>query len=90
MASRKGSRIGAEDNEFLMASAASERRPLLSQNSETEVINEFPDPAFTAVVRSVETAIEACILPERIVQGSSGSYFAKNKDKVRFANHSNS
>ncbi|KAF3827813.1 hypothetical protein GH733_001048 [Mirounga leonina] len=41
--------------------------------------NEFPeDPEFEAVVRQAEVAIERCIFPERIYQGSSGSYFVKD------------
>lgn len=41
--------------------------------------NEFPeDPEFEAVVRKAEVAIERGIFPERIYQGSSGSYFVKD------------
>ncbi|XP_012509904.1 PREDICTED: phosphatidylinositol 4-kinase type 2-alpha [Propithecus coquereli] len=41
--------------------------------------NEFPeDPEFEAMVRQAEVAIERCIFPERIYQGSSGSYFVKD------------
>ncbi|ESP00418.1 hypothetical protein LOTGIDRAFT_140716 [Lottia gigantea] len=43
--------------------------------------NNFPeDPQFEEDVRQAEIAIEANIFPERIYQGSSGSYFVKNKD----------
>lgn len=46
--------------------------------------NEFPeDPEFEAVVRRAEVAIERCIFPERIYQGSSGSYFVKDPQGVR-------
>lgn len=46
--------------------------------------NEFPeDPEFEAVVRQAEVAIERCIFPERIYQGSSGSYFVKDPQGVR-------
>ena len=38
------------------------------------------DPQFTDLVRQAEAAIEAGIFPERIYQGSSGSYFVKNCD----------
>lgn len=39
----------------------------------------FPDDAaFTELVRTAETAIDNGIFPERIYQGSSGSYFVKN------------
>ncbi|KAK7807338.1 hypothetical protein U0070_010878 [Myodes glareolus] len=41
--------------------------------------NDFPeDPEFEVVVRQAEVAIECCIYPERIYQGSSGSYFVKD------------
>ncbi|XP_054745692.1 phosphatidylinositol 4-kinase type 2-alpha isoform X4 [Anastrepha obliqua] len=36
------------------------------------------DPAFNEVVIQVEAAIAAGVMPERIYQGSSGSYFVKN------------
>lgn len=42
-------------------------------------VNTFmDDPAFNEVVLQVETAITAGVMPERIYQGSSGSYFVKN------------
>ncbi|XP_040129345.2 phosphatidylinositol 4-kinase type 2-alpha isoform X2 [Ictidomys tridecemlineatus] len=45
--------------------------------------NEFPeDPEFEAVVRQAEVAIERGICPERIYQGSSGSYFVKDPQGV--------
>ncbi|KAI4886283.1 hypothetical protein NFI96_016556 [Prochilodus magdalenae] len=41
--------------------------------------NEFPeDPEFREIVRKAERAIEDGIYPERIYQGSSGSYFVKD------------
>lgn len=40
------------------------------------------DPAFNEVVLQVETAITAGVMPERIYQGSSGSYFVKNAEGV--------
>lgn len=41
--------------------------------------NDFPeDPEFEVVVRQAEIAIECNIYPERIYQGSSGSYFVKD------------
>ncbi|XP_065363078.1 phosphatidylinositol 4-kinase type 2-alpha isoform X2 [Calliphora vicina] len=36
------------------------------------------DPSFTEIVAQVESAIEHGVMPERIYQGSSGSYFVKN------------
>nr|XP_048714855.1 phosphatidylinositol 4-kinase type 2-alpha [Caretta caretta] len=41
--------------------------------------NDFPeDPAFAEVVRLAEAASERGVFPERIYQGSSGSYFVKD------------
>ncbi|XP_073826524.1 phosphatidylinositol 4-kinase II alpha isoform X3 [Musca autumnalis] len=40
--------------------------------------NFFNDPSFTEIVAQVEFAIEHGVMPERIYQGSSGSYFVKN------------
>ncbi|XP_012859637.1 phosphatidylinositol 4-kinase type 2-alpha [Echinops telfairi] len=41
--------------------------------------NEFPeDPEFETVVQQAELAMERSIFPERIYQGSSGSYFVKD------------
>lgn len=43
--------------------------------------NNIPDdPHFTDLVRQAEIAIENGIYPERIYQGSSGSYFVKNSN----------
>lgn len=44
---------------------------------------EFPDdPNFSDLVYQAEIAIDAGIFPERIYQGSSGSYFVKNPANV--------
>lgn len=40
------------------------------------------DPAFNELVAHAETAIDHGIFPERIYQGSSGSYFVKNTSGV--------
>lgn len=69
----------------------SEQRPLLgrgrSRNMESLSDSEYgsniiDDPEFAAIIRTVEQAIDAGILPQRIYQGSSGSYFVKNKEGV--------
>lgn len=69
----------------------SEQRPLLgrgrSRNMESCSDSEYgsnviDDPEFAAIIRSVEQAIDNGILPQRIYQGSSGSYFVKNKEGV--------
>ena len=61
-----------------------ENQPLLKRmdTDSTHVIsNSFPDDAeFTGFIREVEQAIENGFLPERISQGSSGSYFVKNSE----------
>ncbi|XP_015776911.1 PREDICTED: phosphatidylinositol 4-kinase type 2-beta-like [Acropora digitifera] len=66
----------------------SEQRPLLGRSrsrmdshSDTEYQgNHFDDAEFSSVVHAAEQAIDAGILPERIYQGSSGSYFVKDKE----------
>lgn len=40
------------------------------------------DPHFSDLVYQAEIAIDAGIYPERIYQGSSGSYFVKNPANV--------
>lgn len=40
------------------------------------------DPQFSEIIRIAEIAIEQGIYPERIYQGSSGSYFAKEPEGV--------
>ena len=42
------------------------------------------DPQFSDIVRAAELAIEHGIYPERIYQGSSGSYFVKDAEEVIF------
>ena len=46
--------------------------------------NHFPDdPEFHDYIRQAEAAIEQGNLPERISQGSSGSYFVKHADDAQ-------
>lgn len=67
-----------------------ERRPLLGASkknmermSETEhPPNNTNDPEFNAIIRAAEQAIDSGVFPERIYQGSSGSYFVHNKERV--------
>lgn len=67
-----------------------ERRPLLGpskRNMERMSEPEHPpnncnDPEFNTIVRSAEQAIDTGVYPERIYQGSSGSYFVHNKERV--------
>lgn len=44
------------------------------------------DPQFNELVSQAEMAIEHGIYPERIYQGSSGSYFVKNTAGVSLSN----
>ncbi|KAI2668098.1 phosphatidylinositol 4-kinase type 2-alpha [Labeo rohita] len=60
-----------------------ERQPLLDRDRGASPRdphrNEFPeDPEFREIIRKAERAIEDGIYPERIYQGSSGSYFVKD------------
>lgn len=65
---------------------AHEGSPLLTR-MDTELccsVNIFPeDLQFTSVVREAEHAIIHGVMPERIYQGSSGSYFVKNATNVK-------
>ena len=55
----------------------------MDSHSDTEYQgNHFDDAEFSSVVHAAEQAIDAGILPERIYQGSSGSYFVKDKEGV--------
>lgn len=62
-----------------------ENQPLLQRMDAESCcnFNSFPDnPQFTSIIREAELAILNDVLPERIYQGSSGSYFVKNVDGV--------
>lgn len=59
--------------------------PLVGTNSGD--FNHFPDdPEFADIIQRAEQAIENAVFPERISQGSSGSYFVKDPKGVRGAN----
>lgn len=65
-----------------------ERQPLLDRDRGASPRdphrNEFPeDPEFREIIRKAERAIEEGNYPERIYQGSSGSYFVKDSAGVR-------
>ncbi|XP_058117267.1 phosphatidylinositol 4-kinase type 2-alpha isoform X2 [Anopheles ziemanni] len=70
--SRADTRVECINGEFLIA------------EDDYYPYNDIPDdPHFSDLVYSAEIAIDAGIYPERIYQGSSGSYFVKNPaDKV--------
>ncbi|XP_071627836.1 phosphatidylinositol 4-kinase type 2-alpha [Temnothorax longispinosus] len=56
-----------------------ESQPLLGRLELDVTFNRFPDdPQFSELVWQAECAIDNGVYPERIYQGSSGSYFVKN------------
>ncbi|CAH1722148.1 hypothetical protein AGLY_007588 [Aphis glycines] len=56
-----------------------ENQPLLGRMDHAPGYNHFPDdPAFSYVIKQSELAIDNSVFPERIYQGSSGSYFVKD------------
>lgn len=62
-----------------------ERQPLLDRDRggspRDRHSNDFPeDPEFREIIRKAEKAIEEGTYPERIYQGSSGSYFVKDSN----------
>ena len=62
-----------------------ESTPLLGRPDDftDSLFNHFPeDPDYTEVIRAAENAIECGIFPQRIYQGSSGSYFVKSIEGV--------
>jgi hypothetical protein len=84
--------IGGGDDPYYSDSeiASGERKPLLGNSkrpmerlSESEhPQNNCNDPEFAAIIRAAEQAIDCGVYPERIYQGSSGSYFVHDKEKV--------
>ncbi|XP_041056312.1 phosphatidylinositol 4-kinase type 2-beta isoform X2 [Carcharodon carcharias] len=85
-----GSELGSSSSLLLLYP---EKEPLLScpspvdsgcdhpqsPGSQGPDLNHFPeDPEFTDIVLRAEQAIESGVYPERISQGSSGSYFVKD------------
>jgi phosphatidylinositol 4-kinase type 2 len=58
-----------------------ECKPLMGNSQSTEEdkkSNVFDDPEYSAIIHAAEQAMESGILPIRIYQGSSGSYFVRN------------
>ena len=70
--------------------ASGERKPLLNSSKRTmerlseseHPQNNCNDPEFSVIIRAAEQAIDCGVYPERIYQGSSGSYFVHNKERV--------
>lgn len=71
-----------------MGSGMKESSPLLGPRQDHDHViffNSFPDdPQFEELIKQAEDAIEHNVFPQRIYQGSSGSYFVKNLDHVSF------
>ena len=64
----------------------SEQIPLIARFNSTGSgpldLTDFDDREFASLIQQAELAIDNGINPERIVQGSSGSYFVKNIENV--------
>lgn len=85
---RSSTQIEAKLDTVNHYSVTSEQSPLLNRTMDSDS-DQFPqqqraleDPEFRTLYRSAEEAIYQGILPERIYQGSSGSYFVKDRTKV--------
>lgn len=53
------------------------------EDLDEEMFNNWPnDPEFTELIRQAELAADQGVFPQRIYQGSSGSYFVKNPEGV--------
>uniref|UniRef100_A0A8C7HYV2 Phosphatidylinositol 4-kinase type 2 n=1 Tax=Oncorhynchus kisutch TaxID=8019 RepID=A0A8C7HYV2_ONCKI len=65
-------------------SSSSDKDNLTSPGNSSGDFNHFPgDPEFGDIIQRAEQAIEGGVFPERISQGSSGSYFVKDsKGKI--------
>lgn len=75
-----------ESSCFISSSVRSHRPPSLLGTNSGE-FNHFPDdPEFADIIQRAEQAIENGVCPERISQGSSGSYFVKDEKRVRRGN----
>ncbi|KAJ8247764.1 hypothetical protein GJAV_G00250050 [Gymnothorax javanicus] len=74
-------RAGKERHSRRNRLSSSSDKESFSPGGGTGEINHFPeDPEFAEIVQRAEQAIENGIFPERISQGSSGSYFVKEPE----------
>ena len=85
--SRRKESSSNSSNHYQVYANTSEQSPLLSKctdsDSDSVFVNNIEnDPQFSKIIHSTEEAIYMGVLPERIYQGSSGSYFVKDKSKV--------
>ncbi|XP_074882291.1 phosphatidylinositol 4-kinase type 2-alpha [Buteo buteo] len=75
----RGARGPAAAQAQAQAQAAAQAQAQAQAQAAQRERNDFPeDPEFAEVVRRAELASERGIFPERISQGSSGSYFVKD------------
>jgi hypothetical protein len=75
----------AENQPLLTPSSASHKMELSDHyDSSHWHIDLIDDLDYVETIKQVENAIEAGILPVRIVMGSSGSYFVRNLEGVCF------
>ncbi|KAF6768821.1 hypothetical protein AHF37_07502 [Paragonimus kellicotti] len=82
-----------EDNILMTNDSHEENTPLLSGDTDQNASSsyqpiaddDFGDPEYAQTVRRAIHAIEHGVYPERIYQGSSGSYFVKDIDKKTIA-----
>jgi phosphatidylinositol 4-kinase type 2 len=71
--------LSSNNRSIIESSRVKCENPFLGPMESDVTCNSFPDdPLFSDVLRQAEVAIENGIYPERIEQGSSGSYFIKN------------
>ncbi|KAL5249197.1 hypothetical protein ACHWQZ_G018149 [Mnemiopsis leidyi] len=62
-------------------SSNNEQQRLLTDDGEANIPLQTDDPEFNELIAESERAIDEGILPERIYQGSSGSYFVRDRDR---------
>uniref|UniRef100_A0A8C3AC49 Phosphatidylinositol 4-kinase type 2 n=1 Tax=Cyclopterus lumpus TaxID=8103 RepID=A0A8C3AC49_CYCLU len=76
--------VGEKRSRRNRRSSSSDKDTLASPGAGSGDFNHFPDdPEFADIIQRAEQAIENGVFPERISQGSSGSYFVKDpKGKV--------
>jgi len=76
-----GGRAKGEKTPLVQGRQQSRRNRSEYEDLDEENFNSWPnDPEFMEVVRAAESAIEQAVYPQRIYQGSSGSYFVKDQE----------
>lgn len=70
---------GEKQSRWNRQSSSSDKDTVASPGASGGEFNHFPaDPEFADIIQRAEQAIEIGVCPERISQGSSGSYFVKD------------